>query len=310
MSLIRNICLVAVVVILIGSVLIPIVDDAKEQSVIDVIIVDGQSNAEDWAAFSSEINTLYTETPVNDIYYYGSPTAITHYSDSESVILKYGIQPMYKDGQWVIGGYGPALCNGYAAKNGHPVCYINIGVGGRSIETLVPDGVIGSWGFNIVDDALDLLKGDYDIVNMIGWIWAQGEADAELSVDTYIADFDEIQAKFSNYGAGKCYIVHTRDYYGGNANTAQNEIVESDPNVVMTCMFTEDFTEANGELRDSDPIHYSQKGRLMIAEELADVIPAKPASASDAIYGIIPIVVILSVLIATVAVFVRNREMV
>ena len=41
-----------------------------------------------------------------DLYYYGSPTSTTHYTDSAATIATYGIQPMYSDNKWVIGGYG------------------------------------------------------------------------------------------------------------------------------------------------------------------------------------------------------------
>lgn len=312
MKIITQVALAAVVVILIGSFLVPVVNDAQKGSitdVVDVIIVDGQSNAEDWGSFASVINTEYTEKPVTELYYYGSPTSTTHYADSSSVIATYGIQPMYADDQWIIGGYGPILCNDYAKKNGHEVCYINIGYSGQSITKLIPSGNVGSWGFDIVDKALESLKSEYDAVNMIGWIWAQGEADKDLAVSTYIEDFYLIKDKFASYGADDCWIVHTRDYYGGNANTAQNEIVASNDDVFMTCMFTEDFTEANGELRSGDPIHYTQKGRILIAMELASVIPTKIVDTpTNNLYAVIPFVVIVALLVAVVALVFRGRD--
>lgn len=308
MSTVRNVVLISIVVILLGSLMVPVISDAAENSVVDVIIVDGQSNAEDWGSFSTQINDLYTETPVKALYYYGSPTTTTHYSDSSAVSATYGLQPMYKEDKWVIGGYGPALCNEYAAKTGHEVCYINIGYSGQSIQTLAPNGSVGTWGFKILGDALNLIKSKYDDVNVLGWIWAQGEADKEMAVATYTQYFEAVQAKFSEYGANKCYIVHTREYYGGNATTAQAQIAEDDPNVTMTCMFTEDFTVANGELRDDGAIHYSQKGRIIIAEELAKVIPKSPNGAQFSLYYAIPVVVIAALLVGVVGMFVVRRN--
>ena len=308
MSVLKNVALASVVVILVGSLLMPVISDAAEASVIDVIIVDGQSNAEDWGSFATEINTLYTEPPVESIYYYGSPTTTTHYTDSSSVSATYGLQPMYKNNQWVIGGYGPVLCNDYADKSGHPICYINIGYSGQSITTLAPTGSVGTWGFNIVGNALTLLDDKYDQVNVLGWIWAQGEADKEMSVSTYTQYFDAVQSKFAEYGADKCYIIHTREYYGGNATEAQADIAANDPNVIMTCMFTEDFTVDNGELRTDGAIHYSQKGRIIIAEELAKVIPKSPNGAEFTLYYAIPVVLIAALLVVSVAMFVKNRD--
>lgn len=309
MKIVHVAVLGAVVVILLGALLIPAINDAGDDvTIVDVIVVDGQSNAEDWGSFASVINTEYTATPVGNLYYYGSPTSTTHYTDSSATIATYGIQPMYAEGKWVVGGYAPVLCNDYAAKNGHDICYINIGRSGQSITALLPTGTIGSWGFNILKDALSLLESQYDKLNMIGWIWAQGEADKNMAVATYTTDFGIVQSKFASYGLDSCYIVHTREYYGGNATEAQAEIAENDPNVTMTCMFTEDFTEAGGELQPSDPIHYTQKGRNLIAAELASVIPNKTVSIPSLdLLQVIPLVIIAAMLVSVVAIFIRSK---
>lgn len=304
--LLKNICLTVVAVILLGSFMMPIISDAAEDSVVDVIIVDGQSNAEDWGSFSLTINDLYTEAPSRTVYYYGTPTTTTHYNDASGTV--YGLQPMYKSGSWVIGGYGPALCTEYAAKNHHDICYINIGYSGQSITTLMPNGSVGTWGFKIVGDALQALEPKYDKINMIGWIWAQGEADSSMAVDTYISDFEVVQAKFAEFGANHCYIIHTREYYGGNATEAQAQIAESDKNVTMTCLFTEDFTSADGEVFSDGPIHYTQKGRIIIAEELAKVIPTNAGGAEFSLYLVIPAVMIVAIIIAAVSMFIRRND--
>ena len=302
---------VLVSVIMVAAVLIPIVSDASKGTTIDLIVVDGQSNAEDWASFANEINARYHDAPVEKLYYYGSPTTTAHYADSESVRETYGIQPMYSAGEWVIGGYAPPLCNGYAAKNGHDVLYVNIGCSGRSIDVLQPSGAVGAWGFSILDAAISEITDRYDHINKICWIWAQGEADKTMSIDTYISDFEKIQSKFDTYGLDDCYIIHTREYYGGNATTAQAQIAETDADVTMTCLFTEDFTEADGDLRYDDPIHYSQRGRIKIANELVSVIPDKDTTEAGPysdLFSLIPIVVVASLLIGGVAVIFRRLE--
>ena len=310
MDLVKSAVIVTIVAILLGALLIPAINDATEDvSIVDIIIVDGQSNAEDWASFSTIINSEYSATPAEDLYYYGSPTSTTHYTDSAATIATYGIQPMYSDNKWVIGGYGPVLCNQYAAKNGHDVCYINIGRSGQSITALLPSASIGSWGFDIVDKAITALRSDYDKLNMIGWIWAQGEADKNMAIDTYTADFKIIQSKFGTYGLNDCYIIHTREYYGGNATEAQAAIAESESNVVMTCLFTEKFTESGGELQSGDPIHYTQKGRNIIAAELASVIPNKTVSIPSLdLLQVIPFVIIAAVLVSMAAVVIRSKQ--
>lgn len=302
---------VLVSIVMVSSLLIPIVSDVSKGSTVDVIVVDGQSNAEDWASFYSEINLRYHDEPVQDLYYYGSPTTTVHYSDSEEVRSTYAVQPMYANGEWVIGGYAPPLCNGYAAKNGHDVFYVNIGCSGRSIDVLQPSGAVGTWGFNVLDDAIAAISDRYDHLNMIGWIWAQGEADKTMAVDTYIAEFEEIQSKFASYGLDHCYIIHTREYYGGNATIAQAQIAETDSDVTMTCMFTDTFTEADGDLRYDDPIHYSQRGRIKIANELVDIIPNKVVSDNGpygSLLGIVPVVVIAGIIVSIVSMLYIRRE--
>ena len=309
MKLVALLVSAAVSIIVISSVLVPVIDNADHDlSITDVIIVDGQSNAEDWRSFSTTINTEYTETPAEDLYYYGSNDSVTHYNDNQTAIDQYGLHPMYSNGSWVVGGYAAPLCNGYAQKNGHDVCYINIGYSGQSITALEPSGAVGAWGFKIVSDALTVIKNTYDLVNIIGWIWIQGEADKDMSIDTYTEDFELIQSKFKTYGADDCYIVHTREYYGGNATIAQQQIADSDDDVEMTCMFTEDFTVEGGELFADGPIHYTQKGRILIAAGLVDAIPRSTVDGYNfEILNIIPLFAIIAVLLAVVF-FVVRRE--
>ena len=162
--MIKKLVAIILAIVIFAGVMIPSIANSEKDyrnDVVDVFIVDGQSNAEDWGSFASIINTEYTAKPVKNIYYYGSPTSTTHYNDSSQTIATYGIQPMYSSDHWIIGGSGPVLCNDYAKKNNHDVCYINIGYSGQSITTLIPTGAVGTWGFNIVDNALSELKEKY-----------------------------------------------------------------------------------------------------------------------------------------------------
>lgn len=308
----KKIIAIILAVVILTGVAIPFIGNAEKDyrnDIVDVFVIDGQSNAEDWGSFASVINTEYDAKPVRNIYYYGSPTSTTHYNDSSQIAGTYGIQPMYSTDHWVIGGYGPILCNEYAKKNNHDVCYINIGYSGQSITTLIPTGAVGTWGFNVVDSALSDLRERYNDLNMIGWIWAQGEADKTMSTDTYITNFDKIQSKFDSYGFDECYIVHTRESYGGNATIAQNQIAESDKDVTMTCLFTENFTVANGELYSDGPIHYTQKGRIEIAKELASVIPISQTNTPViSVMSVLPILLVMVIIIGAVIFFFKKSK--
>ena len=148
-----------------------------------------------------------------------------------------------------------------------------MGIGARSIADLLPDGADGAYSWGVLDRALTEISPGYQHISMLGVVWIQGETDAAIgtTVEQYKASFLKLMDSFEKYGANEFYLVHTRDYYGGNASIAQDQLAEEYSNVLMATEITETFTIENGML-DANPIHYSQKGRDAIAFAIKDKI--------------------------------------
>lgn len=240
---------------------------------LDVIVLAGQSNAE----YSDEkickvdiINNNYSETPAHKLLYYGTEEKPPSYWNQQN---DYDLYPMWDNG-WRIGGYEPILANEISKKTGNDVLVINMAISGRKIADLMPGNDSGDYCFNVLKGALDNASKKYSHINKIGWIWIQGEADYYLGTpaDEYEELFVDLKNIYNGYGLKKCYIVHTRDYYGGYINDVQEKIAALDSNVYITGYDTEDFTVINEKILSDEPIHYSQYGRITLAYELVDII--------------------------------------
>ena len=292
-----------VAVLLTVTVLVPVTDDASNPSTVDVIIMDGQSNAaySTHTVSAAELNAQYTKAPTHTLLYWGTATG--------PAISATGLYSMYADGAYTIGGYGPVLANEYSQRSGHDVAYLNFGVPGYHISQLIPGSSAGDDAMVSLTAAMAALAERYDRINCVGWCWAQGEADSTGSTNAYISDFQALGRAFEGQGFRDCYIIHTRDVYGGNANIAQSRIAASDGNVKIVCQYTEEFTTADGMIGGSgDEIHYTQKGRNAIAASLADILPVtETQTAAEKLIPIIPVIVVAGLVLAAVT-FVSRRE--
>lgn len=298
---------ISVATIMLTMVLVPVLNDAEHpDNVLDVIIIDGQSNAE-YSTSQARVNPALIDLPLphHKLMYYGTPTAANYlYGDVPST----GIYEMNRDGYWVIGGLEPTLAYYYSERSDHDVLTINIAVGAQSITKLAPNGDYWVKGSESIKEALSMVSG-YRL-NMVGWIMLQGEADKNMAVDTYKSHFLDLVDYFDSIGADQCYLVKTREYYGGNATTAQEELVEEYPNIHMATTITDTFTEANGLLVNGDPIHYSQLGRNVVGKAVAEYMDVYSMPGSE-IISVIPTIMVVAILLSTVgaiAVILSKRD--
>lgn len=282
MKILHFALITVIVVTLVGSVLYPTIEGEMEGNTLDVLIIDGQSNAEygdTTVCDPAVLNEEYSEVPSHNIYYYGTSQQPANQWDWSH---KWGYAWTafhihnaydYNTHQWHIGGYEPILANTISEKSGHDVLVVNMGIGARSIADLLPDGADGAYSWGVLDRALKEISPGYQHISMVGVVWIQGETDAAIgtTVEQYKASFLKLMDSFEKYGANEFYLVHTRDYYGGDASIAQDQLAEEYSNVLMATEITETFTIENGML-DANPIHYSQKGRDAIAFAIKDKI--------------------------------------
>ena len=294
----------ALVVILIGSVLYPVIQDSEMGGKsIDVLIIDGQSNAEYGGievCNPAVLNEEYTEAPAHNVYYYGTSTAPANQWDWSH---KWGYAWSafhihnaynYTTDQWIIGGYEPILGNTLAEKSGNDTLVINMGIGARSIADLLPNGADANYSWTLLDRALNEISQDYKNINIAGVVWIQGETDGAqgTTVEQYKTSFVELMNGFKKYGANEFYLVATRDEYGGNASIAQDQLAQEYSNVIMATEITETFTIENGML-DANPIHYSQKGRDAISFAIRDQIIVPPETHNNEYGGLLLIIPVL-----------------
>ena len=294
---------IAVAVVMLGA-FAPSMYITSDGNILDVFIIDGQSNA----AYSNvdgsvDLNLVNAElkAPSHDLYYYGTVhrPAMNHDTD-----VNYGIHRIY-DGSYKVGGLVAPFAYYLSELQGRDILVLDVGISAQSIANLVPGSSGGDWKMAIIADALNEVSG-YEKINMLGWTWLQGESDTTMPVDDYIAYFKELQKYYSSIGAKECFIVKTRAQYGGNATLAQDYLIDHDPFVVLGTDVTETFTGTPYML---DNLHYSQAARIIISDKVAEVIPIDHFGDFDTAnmyLAAIPTLIILS-LILSAAILVKNR---
>lgn len=299
MQLPKLIVTVAIAVIALTTVLIPVLNDAGHSpNTLDVIIIDGQSNAAYYSLDTSRCNPELVDLPLphHKLMYYGTENAPNDYLIGAT---SDGIYEMNRGDRWVIGGIEPTLAFYYSERSGNDVLTINIARGAQSITALAPEGEYWQKGSASIADALSMVSG-YRI-NMAGWVMLQGEQDKTMAVETYKEHFMSLANYFDSIGANQCYLVKTREYYGGNATIAQSELVNEHDNIHMATDITDTFTVENGMLVNGDPLHYSQRGRNAVGEALGNYIEVNTPPGME-LLPIIPVIIIVAILLGVVKV--------
>lgn len=201
MKIQEKITAVVIGVVLIVCVLIPIcnLDNSYAPNELDVIIIDGQSNGEYGDTFvcdPSVVNEVYDKKPSYNLWYYGTSTAPPNEwwwrYDLNQSWDQYRLYKMYRNNQWMIGGYEPILANILSERSQNDVLVINMSIGARSIDMLLPDGADAEYSWGVLDRALDLAKDKYSRINMAGVVWIQGESDKDTPVEQYKSSFVEL----------------------------------------------------------------------------------------------------------------------
>ena len=306
-------------IVLTGAVVIPFCYTQTDEDTLDVIIVDGQSNAQYWGWATNSIcspsivNDSDLGAPTHNLYYYGDSTPTyygTVYTEPsyDTSLDSYDLHSMYDNGSWVIGSYGPALAKTLSERSGHDVLIIDVGVGAAPIQWLTITGPGGIWAEKIISDALSKVPSKYH-VDMLGMVWAQGESDKNTAVDTYIERFNLLYNSLNvKFGLEKVYIIKTRDAVGGNSITAQEQLAAENENIIIATDITDTFTTENGYLRP-DNLHYSQQGRTVIAEILGETIAYNehPANESLELLKVVPVIIIVALVLAAADVVIVRK---
>lgn len=271
---------------------------------LDVFLITGQSNSGNY-----DYNQLDTAVPaLGTAYYYGTYRALCYpgYSISSYNPDLCDMRAVTSDSINVplVADKSTVFSKDYYEATGHKVYWICGGIGGASITKFSPTygtGEIYSYEQQLLDDAIGCVDTDCYNIHIRDYLWIQGEADAELSIDTYKdcftewntaltsdSSFYESMANWQNGSFfGNCYISLIPPEYANSYN-AQIDLANTIQNVHISTKISETFTVQNGLLNSGDGVHYTQAGDNLIAKYLA-------ASAASEVEDKHPVVNSLSV---------------
>ena len=303
-----------IVSLMIAVSILPVITDSTDgENTLEVLVIAGQSNAAYRQANVPLVNDEIPQ-PLTNVYYYGTasqPIWFGYPSNPtyDPTLESYGIYSMTANGQWRIGGYEPVLAQSISKKSNCDVLIINVGISSATIANLTPQQIGGEYTADVIEDALSKVDSKYQI-EKIGFVWIQGESNYSTPVDGYIEQFNIINDWYHDHGFNKCYMVQTRPSNSGNAAIAQLKICQQDPTVILASTAPSTFTVANG-LMESDDLHYTQQGRIIIGEDINSKMPLsyhlRDSPAGD-LLEIIPLLVIAGLIIAIVGTIVIRRS--
>lgn len=285
-------------VILVGSIMVPVIDDAtdKDEKILNVVVLGGQSNGV-YIPGLVDLDLLNEEVPQ-------PPAACLFYGNGY-------LHSMTTDGRWTLGSVDPAIAYEIAKYSNNDTLVINTCVGGKSIDYFTP----GNEGADFITETVTTAMSrttNYDTIYKIGWAWIQGESDKTTPVDDYIANFEQVDGLFKSLGFNYCWISQTRTEDGGNAVTAQEQIVNTMPNVFWGSRASDSFTVENGMLY-TDGLHYTQAGRIVIGEDIGSAMTANvPFSLKNeptiGLLYVIPLITIVALVAIAARSFLANRR--
>lgn len=264
-------CIVAMILVVIG---VPIVIDSVESVDEDltVFVLMGQSNSAHNYNYGGNLAIVREDVPLipeNKAYYFGMSAPTSKEASNgrwRDMIDASYMHSMVRDGEWAIYSLEPSLGQTFYDYTGKKCLIINVGVGGISIDTLLPGGDTYEYATLMIDTALSRIPSNYRI-DMGCIFWLQGERNKNSEIDWYKEKFTEVWDNFrSMYGFESIVISQTRAQNGGNATIAQAELAGSN-GVYMGTTLSQTFTLENG-LMYSDDVHYSQKGKDLIGSAL------------------------------------------
>lgn len=310
--MIKKLMLVFVAIIVVATVLIPVCMSSGED--LAVVVLTGQSNA----AYR-ELNVDLDEVdalglPEHEVYYYGTNTMPTYYRNSNDdstvdwTFQTYDIHSMLNDSKtaWKIGSDDAPLAYYMSKKYNCDVLVLNAAVGGAGIGLFLPGHDGARYAEQIIEHALNDVRGlgkNYNSIK-VGYVWMQGESNKYTSVADYIEQFDQVNKWYHSKGFYECYLIQTRPTNGGNASTAQLQICQQDPSVILASTAPATFTTENGLLA-SDNLHYTQEGRIAVMDDVVDAMPDKITNGMNLIL-VIPVLVLAAIMVMIVGLYGRG----
>lgn len=256
------------------------------RAVIDLIYIDGQSNA---AQNTQDLTTAPVPLP-GTAYYFGSEERyavagrISSQEDLDNAITEqldtWSFQSMVDgSGAVKIGDKAPGIAKAYYERTGHRVYIVDGAVPGSPVRYHIPESTSDvtnwswQWAVLVIEKALDSVDPTLYDLNLTGIdLWLQGESDARFSSAAYIKYWRQYHTGAVGGLLGIpvtniviCLIANVTDE-SGTVNAALVELAETYEDVTIGASAA-GFSVEGGELNPEDSLHYTQEGDNIVGRE-------------------------------------------
>ena len=248
------------------------------KAVLDLIFSCGQSNA---TYRNPDIETASPLPKYGTGYYFGTSTKVGAGLGDDSCgidIATQSFQSMYDDtGKLKIGGKSPSFTTRYNMITGHKVYWVNGAVGAKSIEQfLPPSSQMWTYMDNMLTSAINAVDTERFNLNVHYYLWIQGEINAEIDIEEYMAAFLQMHDAMLGGECGGtqfkgCVISLVRPINAPNPAEAQLRLAQNHETITMGSVSSQTFTIDNGCVTEDD-LHYSQLGNNRLGWELGECI--------------------------------------
>lgn len=281
-----------------------------EKAILDVYYLNGQSNAT-YMPSTAQTNPEEAE-PYPGL---GQGYFVNALSGWASRVAWYD-----SEGNKNVGNISPSFVADYYESTGHKVLFIQGGVAGRSILKFQPgeemyNRTTGVMEMNYTSGLLS--QTDKYNINTVAMIWIQGEADANsMTSEEYLGYFLTFWESYQTtaHPFDYCLISIMPETFP-TIRSADFKLIESRGDMYLGADVTKTFTIENG-LMASDDLHYTQKGRNLLGETLADNAEYYLTHQKTDYYNgqyetlinIIPLMFLVSCVVGIVALMIRARD--
>lgn len=256
------------------------------KAVLDVIYLDGQSNA----AQNTQDLSLAPVPGLGTSYYFGNDTRyaeagrISSQEELDAAIADqlgtWGFQSMLDEtGAVKVGDKAPGIAKAYTEATGHRVYLICGAVPGSPVRYHIPTSTsdVTNWSWQwaelVVSAAIEAVDTDLYTLEYTGIdLWLQGESDVRFSSAAYIKYWARYHDGAVDGLLGipvthiiVCLIANVTDE-SGTVNAALIQLTEDYDDTTLGASAA-DFTVTGGELNPDDGLHYTQKGDNIVGRE-------------------------------------------
>ncbi len=246
------------------------IDVVKAQ--LDVYLLIGQSNAE-YRVYGSLSES--TSPIIGTSYYYGTSDRPLIYSDADGT--EYGIYDMVKTDGSTIGNIESPLASKLYELSGHKTLVINGAIGGVNVASYAPNANSWTYAKDTWDTAISLIDPDHYDINIMSYIWIQGENDNHTSTTDYRTSYmimhDSLignsENVFSDNSLQSGFIVKVRSVVSANASSAQIDLCTNNSDIIMATEMADGFSVYSGDINQGDYIHYTQKADNQLGNAIA-----------------------------------------